>query len=163
MRILTLGVYERNEAEFFDIIVESKMDLFVDVRRIRGLRGGTYKFANSNYLQTKLATLEISYWHALYLAPAVALRALQSQTDKELKILKRDRETLNPVFIKAYSNEVLRQENLESAAAEIQTLTRGKQNPAICLFCVERRHEACHRSLLAEALAVTLSASIHHL
>jgi uncharacterized protein (DUF488 family) len=163
MRILTLGVYERSEEEFFDLIQHNKIDLFVDVRRVRGLRGGTYKFANSNYLQAKLAELSISYWHAKELSPAKAVRNLQHQADKAENMLKRDRSTLSPFFVKTYIQEVLQNEKLDSAATEILTQINGPKNPTICLFCVERIHTACHRSLLAEALAVKLHATVYHL
>lgn len=163
MRILTLGVYERTETEFFDLIANSKIALFVDVRRIRGLRGGKYKFANSNYLQAKLATLGIAYYHALALSPSAEIRAVQHSADKAQKTLKRDRDLLTPEFVKAYTNEVLQPENLDQVMKDIRSLTKDKKNPTIGLFCVERNHEACHRSLLAKTLAKRYNLSIDHI
>jgi uncharacterized protein (DUF488 family) len=164
MRILTLGVYGRDEKEFFDLIGTSRIDLFVDVRRLRGLRGATYKFANSEYLQKQLARLKIKYWHAIDLSPSNATRALQDREDGASGTLKRDRASLAAAFVKAYAREVLRKENLDAAVTELQQRTVGIKNPTICLFCVERNQEACHRSLLADALARRMkNATVKHL
>ncbi len=61
--IVTIGVYGRSEADFFDTLQQAHVDLFCDIRARRGVRGSEYTFANSQRLQARLAELGIAYRH----------------------------------------------------------------------------------------------------
>lgn len=66
MKIYTIGVYGSTEQEFFNKLIENRIDTFCDIRQRRGVRGSEYAFVNSNRLQNKLAELDIKYvclWH----------------------------------------------------------------------------------------------------
>ncbi|GHT08753.1 hypothetical protein AGMMS49525_17880 [Bacteroidia bacterium] len=58
MRLYTIGVYGSTEKEFFNKLVENRIDTFCDIRQRRGVRGSEYAFVNNNYLQRKLAALD---------------------------------------------------------------------------------------------------------
>lgn len=122
------------------------------------MRGKTYAFANSQRLQRKLAELGIRYLHCKDLAPDPAMRALQDGEDVLRKETKRARTRLGANFIETY-----RQTYLADFDA-MQFLDRlGQEARVICLFCVEREPEACHRSLLASRLADDLQLPLEHI
>jgi len=56
----TIGVYRATEETFFKKLVENNIDTFLDIRRRRGVRGSKYSYVNSNKLQEKRATTEVS-------------------------------------------------------------------------------------------------------
>ncbi|MBI5060197.1 DUF488 domain-containing protein [candidate division KSB1 bacterium] len=163
LRLFTIGVYGSNEAEFFDRIVEHKIDVFVDIRARRGVRGAEYRFVNSTYLQERLAELGIEYHHALELATPDALRAQQYEADKYSGVGQRSREALAPEFVAQFKRTVLRAANLKRIVEFIEE-RRAQGGPlAICLCCVEAKPEACHRSLVADALGQKFSVKPRHL
>ena len=92
LQIVTIGVYGFSEDEFFGKLIDAKVDLFVDVRMRRGVRGAKYSFVNSQRLQAKLAELGIAYVHHKDLAPTKQIRDVQHATDKSAHIAKRKRE-----------------------------------------------------------------------
>ena len=47
MKVFTIGVYGWDEEDFAQALRDAAPDVFVDVRRRRGLRGSTYAWANS--------------------------------------------------------------------------------------------------------------------
>lgn len=172
--IYTIGVYGCSEDDFFGALVDHNIELFLDVRARRGLRGSRYKFANSKYLQAKLAQLGIAYAHLPELAPTPAIRAMQDQADQTNKTAKRKRTLLSDNFVKAYRRDVLRVYKRKSVnklhAAEVMQRARESAGyPAdkpllrLALFCVEREPAACHRSLLADELGRQLSLDIKHI
>lgn len=145
-RLYTIGVYGSTEESFFDALVEARIDLFCDVRQRRGLRGKRYAYANSTYLQEKLATLHIDYLHIKALAPTQAIRDLQKQADSQSKVLKRDRQTLSDAYVSAYNQQILANFDVQSF------LKRVENRKNVCFFCVERHPDACHRSLIVAKL-----------
>lgn len=157
-RIITIGVYGYTEEEFFTALQSARVDLLCDIRRRRGVRGAQYAFANSRRLQDRLAGLGIAYIHSKELAPSQATRLAQYRADSEKRIGKRDRTALDPEFIAGYRRERLSEfsasDFLDSLPVEANT---------IALFCVERAPEACHRSLVAEALAAESDMEVLHL
>ena len=172
--IFTIGVYGYSEEAFFGALVDNNIDLFIDVRARRGLRGSKYKFANSAYLQSTLARLGIAYAHLPELAPTPAIRAMQEQADQVNKSAKRERTLLSDEFVKAYRRDVLRvykrmPENKLHAAEVLQRAREvagySAEEPLLrlALFCVERAPAACHRSLLADELSRQLSLDIKHI
>ena len=61
IKIFTIGVYNSDEQSYFDKLINSDIDLFLDIRQRRGIRGSQYKYVNSNYLQARLKELGIEY------------------------------------------------------------------------------------------------------
>jgi uncharacterized protein (DUF488 family) len=151
-RIITLGVYGATEDEFFQRLVDEQVDLFVDIRARRGLRGRDYAFANSGRLQARLQALGIDYLHLKALAPTDAMRAQQAQADKAGKVQKRQRTRLSDAFAEAYQREVLQPFDAAQFLGALKP-----EHRVICLFCVERAPEACHRSLAAPYLTRLLA------
>ena len=155
--IYTIGVYGSTEATFFDELVSAGIDLFVDIRQRRGVRGHLYAYANSTYLQEKLKSLGIDYLHYQSLAPTTALRQVQYSADAETKTAQRQREVLSSAFKAAYKKEILSGFDLD----DFLSATDGHKR--ICLFCVEQHAEACHRSLAAARLVDGLHVPVIHL
>ena len=158
LRILTIGVYGFDEEAFFRTLQEAGVDVLCDVRQRRGVRGSAYAFANSRRLQARLAELGIRYVHRKDLAPTKAMRNQQALADKEAKIAKRKRSTLDPTFVQAYRGEILAELDANEFVESLPPDAR-----VVALLCVERDPAACHRSLLAERLARDLNAPVEHL
>jgi uncharacterized protein (DUF488 family) len=157
-RILTIGVHGFTADAFFSCLNEAGVDLLVDVRQRRGVRGADYAFANHNRLVAILGERGIAYHHALELAPTTAIRETQYAIDDAAGVGKRSRDQLSPAFIDAYQSQILDQADLDTILTELDTL-----GSAIALLCVERLPAACHRSLAAEALAAHRNLHVEHL
>lgn len=155
IKLLTIGVYDFTAETFFQALAYAHTDLLCDLRFHRGLRSTRYSFANSARLQQSLMALGIRYQHCKELSPDSTLRGLQKQADTQLGISKRARVTLNQVFIEEYKRRYLStfdtRDFIERSGPEIKT---------IALFCVERKPEACHRSLVAAKLAQDLGLEV---
>lgn len=158
MRIVTAGVYGHTEDTFFDAIASADIDVFVDTRRRRAVRGATYAFANSKRLQQRLADMGIRYEHRLDLAPAMDLVKAQDARDRAEGIRRSDRDHLSPELIDGYTRFVL---DTFDSQAFVDSL--GDPAETVLIFCVERTPDACHRSLLAQKLAQDLGAEINHI
>ncbi|MVM38253.1 DUF488 family protein [Spirosoma sp. HMF3257] len=156
MNIYTIGVYGFTPDQFFEKLIENKIDLFIDIRRRRAVRGSTFSFVNSKKLQQKLETLGIEYIHVLDLAPTNEIRDLQKETDRNEGIHKRERLGLGDVFIKEYKERVLKKYDLKDLVSQLAKSHSKKP----VLFCVEREPKACHRSLVANELKNQFSATI---
>ncbi len=161
--IFTIGVYGSTEESFFGALVDNEIELFIDIRARRGMRGGRYSYVNSSALQTKLKDIGIYYAHLKELAPTKEIRALQWHADKETDTKKRDRTGLSQSYIKAYRVEILKSrkrkpenklssENLLNRAKELAGFRAEQPLHRIVLFCVEGNHNACHRWLVADKL-----------
>lgn len=158
MRIVTAGAYGHTEETFFDAIAKAEIDVFVDIRRRRAVRGHHYAFANSNRLQERLAGMGIRYVHRLDLAPPMELVKAEDAQTKAQGLRRSDRESLSAGLIAGYTAQVL--DGFDSVAF-IESL--GEPAETILLFCVERTPEACHRSLVADHLARELGAEVEHI
>lgn len=158
MRIVTIGVYGFDDRQFFDSIVKANIDVFIDTRRRRAVRGAKYSFANSLRLQSRLGELGIPYVHRLDLAPSDEARQTQDQADSDAHIRRRERNKLSSDFISKYSAECLTELDSRDFVTSL-----GPDINSILLLCVEREPDACHRSLLANYLAGDLQASLEHL
>jgi uncharacterized protein (DUF488 family) len=156
--VVTIGVYGWIEDLFFRALVESKVDIFCDIRARRGVRGSEYSFANSQRLQARLADLGIRYIHRKDLAPTPAMRAGQQVADAATRTPKRLRAALSPAFVDAYRREFLSGFDSAAFVAEMDPQAR-----VVALFCVEREPAACHRSLLAERLSQDLGIEVTHI
>jgi uncharacterized protein (DUF488 family) len=157
-QILTIGVYGFTERAFYKALADARVDLFVDVRARRGLRGHEYAFANAARLQAGLKRRGIRYLHCKELAPSDHTRGLQAEADQAAHTARRKRSQLSPAFVKSYAAECLSRLNANALAAEELA---GAARPVF--FCVEGEPKACHRSLLAARLGKDLGLHISHL
>jgi uncharacterized protein (DUF488 family) len=152
--VATIGVYGWTLARFLAALREARVELVVDVRRRRGLRGREYSWANARRLQSALAGAVIGYSHHKELAPTSELRRLQYHEDERLGVGKRARTQLAPDFVARYHREILDLADLDPLIAELQRAGTS------ALLCVERDPEACHRSLVAARLTEKYGISV---
>jgi uncharacterized protein (DUF488 family) len=155
-QVVTIGVYGFDEACFFERLCEAQVDLFVDIRRRRALRGARYAFANSRRLQARLEAIGIRYEHRLDLAPSKFTRQIQDIHDRINKRTKRERTCLAPAFVEAYRRECLTNFDIDAFLAEL-----GLTVKTVAFFCVECEPQACHRSLVAEQFAAAGVSVVH--
>ncbi|GAB4585767.1 DUF488 domain-containing protein [Nocardia sp. IFM 10818] len=146
-RITTIGVYGFTAETFLTQLTTEGVDLLLDLRQRRGVRGPDYSWANATRLQHTLATANIPYRHLKALAPTTALRHLQYREDARQGVGKRNRKSLSPAYTTRYTQEILTPYNLPALLSELPP------TGTIALFCVERDPEACHRSLVATHLS----------
>ena len=152
----TIGVYGFDRDSFLAALEGAGVDLLLDVRQRRGVRGSEYAWANAKRLQAALDQAGIGYSHLSELAPTTEMRQLQYREDDRRGEGKRSRTTLAPAYVERYTAEVLDQVDLEPVVRWI-----GGSKPA--LLCVERDPDACHRSLIAERLSHALGWEVEHL
>ncbi len=156
-RIVTIGVYNWDLNGFLAALRDAGVQLLVDVRQRRGVRGPQYAWANSRRLQAALAGAGIAYSHHLELAPSTELRHLQYAEDARQGVGKRSRVELAPEYARRYTEEILDHADLDELVAELPS------GAAAALLCVEADPEACHRSLIAERLEARYGAIVDHL
>lgn len=154
LTVATIGVYGASLPAFLDALHGADVALLVDVRQRRGVRGREYAWANSRRLQAALADAGIGYRHERQLAPTTELRLLQYREDERLGEGKRNRSVLSPEYRRRYIAEILDRVDMRAFAASLPS------ERSSALLCVERDARACHRSLIAERLAIRHGASI---
>lgn len=152
----TIGVYGFDRESFLAALEEAGVELLLDVRQRRGVRGSEYAWANAQRLQAALADAGIAYTHLKELAPTTEMREAQYRWDEEHGVGKRNRTALAPVYVERYTEEILDQVDLDPIVRWIG------EKPA-ALLCVERDAEACRRSLIAARLRDELGFEIAHL
>jgi len=152
----TIGVYGFDRESFLAALAAAEVDLLLDVRQRRGVRGSEYAWANAQRLQAALDETGISYSHLKELAPTTEMRQLQYREDERRGEGKRSRTILAPGYVETYTQEVLDHLDLAPIVSWI-----GNSAPA--LLCVERDPEACHRSLVAERLGRDYGFEVEHL
>jgi len=143
--IATIGVYGFDRETFLATLAGAGIDLILDVRQRRGVRGSEYAWANARRLQDSLGEVGINYSHLKELAPTTELRQAQYRADDRRGEGKRSRTVLSPEYADGYTVEILDQVDL----APIVKWIGGSR---AALLCVERDPEACHRSLIAARL-----------
>jgi uncharacterized protein (DUF488 family) len=154
--IATIGVYGFDLPSFLGTLEDAGIDVVLDVRQRRGVRGPQYAWANSQRLQGALAEAGLGYRHLKELAPTTELRQLQYREDDRLAEGKRSRTRLAPEYARRYTAEILERADLSALVA-----IAADAFPA--LLCVERDPEACHRSLIAERLGREHGFGVTHL
>lgn len=159
MEFFTIGVYNSTEQDFFNKLVENRIDTFCDIRQRRAVRGSKYAFVNSNRLQNKLAELDIKYGHVLQLAPPKEIRELQKLADLQKGELKRERQELGGVFKSEYKNRILENFDFDTFIENLENVGANR----VVLFCVEERPEACHRSIVSNKLQDTYNYKVTHI
>jgi uncharacterized protein (DUF488 family) len=150
-------VYDWDLTRFLRALRQAGVELLVDVRQRRGVRGPVYAWANSLRLQAALADAGIAYMHRLELAPTTELRHLQYAEDARQGVGKRSRVVLAAEYARRYTSEILDRADLDAVVAEFPTAG------TTALLCVEADPEACHRSLIAERLSERYGVAVEHL
>lgn len=159
MQFFTIGVYNSNKHDFFDKLVQNRIDTFCDIRQRRGVRGSKYSFVNSNKLQEELSDLGIKYGHIIGLAPTAEIRVLQKESDIANDQLKSERRNLSKTFTDEYEKRVLDNFNFELFFEQLDQQGANR----IAFFCVEEFPDACHRSLVSRRLNEKYNFKIEHL
>jgi uncharacterized protein (DUF488 family) len=136
------------------VLREAGVDLLLDVRQRRGVRGARYAWANAARLEASLREAGIGYQHLPELAPTTAMREAQYEADAQKGEGKRDRTVLSSAYVELYTEQV---------PADLDPLVRFVGRSSAALFCVERDAAACHRSLIAARLARDTGARIVNL
>jgi uncharacterized protein (DUF488 family) len=154
--IATIGVYGFDRDSFLAALAGAGVDLLLDVRQRRGVRGSEYAWANAARLQRALAESGLGYSHLKELAPTTELRQLQYREDDRRGEGKRSRTVLAPEYARRYTEQILDSIDLAPIVKWI-----GKSSAA--LLCVERDPEACHRSLVAARLRDEWGFEVTHL
>ena len=143
--IATIGVYGFDRDSFLAALAGAGVELLLDVRQRRGVRGSEYAWANAARLQEALTEAGVRYSHLKELAPTTAMREAQYRADEERGEGKRSRTEISPEYARLYTKGVLDRADLDGVVRWI-----GSSRAA--LLCVERDPEACHRSLVAARL-----------
>ena len=155
-RIATIGVYGWDLESFLGALRGEGVEVLLDVRQRRGVRGSEYAWANSQRLQAALAEAAIGYQHHLELAPTTAMRQAQYRADAEKGEGKRSRSVLSPEYERLYTEQILDPADLDPIAE-----LAAEKLPV--LFCVEADPEACHRSLITARLEAEHGTESFHL
>jgi uncharacterized protein (DUF488 family) len=145
LRLATIGVYGFDRESFLATLDKAGVDLLLDVRQRRGVRGSEYAWANAKRLQAALAEAGIAYSHLKELAPTTELREVQYREDARLGEGKRSRTTLAPEYARLYTEQIL-------DPTDLAPIVKWIGESSATLLCVERDPEACHRSLIAARL-----------
>jgi uncharacterized protein (DUF488 family) len=154
--IATIGVYGFGRDSFLAALRGAGVELLLDVRQRRGVRGSEYAWANARRLQDALAGSGIAYTHLKELAPTTELRELQYREDDRRGEGKRSRTVLAPEYARLYTERIL-------DPADLEAVLRWVGESRAALLCVERDPEACHRSLIAARLQAEHGFAVEHL
>ncbi len=154
--IATIGVYGFDRDSFLAALRAAEIDLLLDVRQRRGVRGSEYAWANAKRLQAALAEAGVAYSHLKELAPTTEMRQVQYREDARRGEGKRSRTTLAPEYTRLYTEQIL-------DPADLDPIVRWIGDSSAALLCVEREPEACHRSLIAARLEREHGFIVRHL
>lgn len=155
-RVVTVGVYGFTVDRFLAALRDARVDVLLDVRQRRGVRGPEYAWANSQRLQRALADAGIAYRHLKQLAPTTAMRQAQYAADAAKGEGKRTRTELSDVYTHAYLEQILDPADLDELLGDLDESVTG------ALMCVERDARACHRGLIAQRLAAEYGVPVEH-
>ena len=150
-------MYGFTAEEFLQTLRDADVRLLLDIRQRRGVRGPEYAWANAKRVEAALEEAGIAYRHHPELAPTTELRQLQYAEDDRQGVGKRSRASLAPAYVEGYTREILDAADLGDIAEALPS------TGAAALFCVERDPEACHRSLVADRIAVEHGVPVEHL
>lgn len=145
MRIYTIGVYESTESDFFAKLTDNKIDTLCDIRQRRGVRGKTYAFVNSRYLQARLGELGIKYIYVKELAPTKEIREKQWVADKLSGEDKHSRSKIGKEFENEYRKQILNKFDFNKFNEILSD--GGSEN--VAFLCIEAKAHSCHRSIVA--------------
>ena len=146
-RIATIGVYGYTAETFLHSLSGAQVEMLVDVRMRRGVRGHEYAWANKERLMASMEAGGIQYLHMRDLATPEAIRKSQHAIDAEEHATQRSRTHLSIAFRQAYGEQVIDRFDFESFRAALPSDVQ-----TIALMCVETEPDACHRSLVASEM-----------
>lgn len=155
--MVTIGVYGFTVERFLQALKRAGVDVLLDVRQRRGVRGSEYAWANAQRLQHALRESGIGYRHLKQLAPTSQMRAAQYSADSASGRRQRTRTELGDAFRRAYIEQVLDRAELEELLGEFDDSLTG------ALLCVESDPRACHRGLIANRLSGDYGVPVEHL
>jgi uncharacterized protein (DUF488 family) len=155
-RVVTVGVYGFTVDRFLAALRDARVDVVLDVRQRRGVRGPEYAWANSQRLQREIADAGIAYRHLKELAPTTAMREAQYAVDAAKGEGKRSRTELSDIYRRAYLEQILDPADLDELLGDFDESVTG------ALLCVERDARACHRGLIADRLAAEYGVPVEH-
>src|SRR6476620_11670242 len=144
LNIFTIGYENATAAAFRDALRDAKIDLLVDVRAVASSR-------RPGFAKTRLAA-NAKEAGAEYLH----LRALGTPADGRAAARAGRHAEMHRIF---------RQQLATPEAQEQLTLVADlvRQGRRVCLLCFEEKPEHCHRSIVADAPAKLIPASVVHL
>lgn len=154
--IATIGVHGFDRESFLATLGDAGVDLVLDVRQRRGVRGSEYAWANARRLQAALGEAGLGDTHLKELAPTTELRELQYREDARLGEGKRSRTTLASEYAQGYTEQIL-------DPVDLGPIVKWIGAGSAALLCVERDPEACHRSLIAARLQRDWGFGVEHL
>ncbi len=157
LKMVTIGVYGFDRDSFLERLRLAEVQLLLDVRQRRGVRGPDYAWANSLRLQAAPEGAGIAYQHHPELAPTTELRRLQYAEDERQGVGKRSRQRLAAEYSRRYTTEILDRADLGPIVSAVQN------GEVAALLCVERDAAACHRSLIGHRLTERYHVAIEHL
>jgi len=146
-RITTIGVYGFTAETFVAALTGASIDMLVDVRMRRGVRGHEYAWANKERLIAEMAEAGIQYLHVRDLATPNTIRKSQYQADAAEHTTQRHRQHVSSAFRQAYGEQVLDVFDFEGFRNSLPD-----DVSSIALMCVETEPEACHRSLVSSEM-----------
>jgi uncharacterized protein (DUF488 family) len=132
---------------FTEALAAAAIDMLVDVRMRRGVRGHEYAWANKERLMAAMEAHGIQYLHVRDLATPDAIRKAQYQVDSAERTTQRHRQRVSSTFRQAYGEQVLDAFDFDAFRSSLPADVRS-----IALMCVETEPEACHRSLIASEM-----------
>lgn len=155
--VYTIGGYGHAKDGFFKKLESNGIDVLVDIRQRRGMRGKTYSFLNSRALQSELSERAVAYIHMKGLAPTNDIRDAQKEEDKRLREIKSSRAQLSERFKEQYRAKILAATDMHVILQELQAYRRP------CFFCVEGPATACHRSIVTDWILERRAFSVVHI
>jgi uncharacterized protein (DUF488 family) len=159
MDFFSIGVFHSTESQFFQQLIDHRIDMFCDIRMRRSVRGSHYAFVNSTRLQERLAELNIRYLHILALAPTEYIRAIQQSADLIHGASNTNRVSLDAKFIAAYNTDIVAHFDWDTFLNKLSEMNAKR----IAFFCVEEHAQACHRSLVLQHLSQVTNTAVHHI
>ena len=103
--LATIGVYGSDLDRFLAALRGAGVDLLLDLRQRRGVRGAEYAWANAKRIETELRAAGIVYQHVPELAPTTAMREAQYEADAAKGEGKRSRTVLSAAYAERYTEE----------------------------------------------------------
>src|ERR1700749_264207 len=97
--VCTIGVYGADLESFLAALRGAKVDLVLDVRQRRGVRGSEYAWANAKRLEAELTEAGMGYQPLTEAAPTPSMREAQDEADAARGEGKRSRTVLAPVYV----------------------------------------------------------------
>jgi len=131
--VYTIGYQGHTVSSIIDVLQAHKIELLIDVRQNPSSRKPGF---SRKGLDKHLSVSGIDYVHFPCLGTPPAIRRFYSQSGQvELALKRYDR-------------------YLDSKTACLQSLVDFVSERRCCLLCLESRHTMCHRSVIAQKLAL---------